>query len=493
MKKFIVFFLMLLLTTPAFASKRESSSLDAKSVVLYGKDGNTLVPLKVDSDGNVSVSGGGGGSSQWSDGASSAIYYNSGNVGIGTSTPNTGQLTQKNTAALESPLGAELLSGTGWTATDWTGDFATGFTHTTGNTTALTNTLAAVSGGVYQIAYTVTGRTAGTFTITFGGVALAAASATGAQSITATSTGTLSVAPQSTFDGTLVLSIKRNIALTTVNYAIQDTTGADTFEIRTNLASLGNTFLGVNAGARNTTGVSNLFIGNDAGLLNTTGTTNVFIGRYAGDANTTGTANVFVGVNAGTSNTTGLRNIAVGGSALSSLTGANNDNVAIGVGALQVATSGTNTAVGKDSLIGLTTGTGNTSLGQLSGRRITTTNNNLFLGNNSGSVIADGTTFNTTPSDSVYLGGGTKAGADGQTNQIVIGYNAIGKGSNTAIIGNTSVTDTHVRGVRNTGTMTIIGATNNCILTVDADATCDAGTKIGEDNSIAICAVCAAN
>jgi hypothetical protein len=47
--------------------------------------------------------------------------------------------------------------------------------------------------------------------------------------------------------------------------------------------------------------------------------------------------------------------------------------------------------------------------------------------------------------------------------------------------------------VKVTGATTLIGATNNCILTVDADATCDAGTKIGEDNSIAICAVCAAN
>jgi len=48
-------------------------------------------------------------------------------------------------------------------------------------------------------------------------------------------------------------------------------------------------------------------------------------------------------------------------------------------------------------------------------------------------------------------------------------------------------------GAKITGTTTLVGATNNCILTVDADATCDAGTKIGEDNSIAICAVCAAN
>jgi hypothetical protein len=43
------------------------------------------------------------------------------------------------------------------------------------------------------------------------------------------------------------------------------------------------------------------------------------------------------------------------------------------------------------------------------------------------------------------------------------------------------------------GTITLLGTTNNCILTVDADATCDAGTKIGEDNSIALCMVCAAN
>ena len=44
-----------------------------------------------------------------------------------------------------------------------------------------------------------------------------------------------------------------------------------------------------------------------------------------------------------------------------------------------------------------------------------------------------------------------------------------------------------------TGTTTLVGSTNTCILTVDADGTCDAGTAIVVDNSIAICAVCAAN
>jgi len=42
-------------------------------------------------------------------------------------------------------------------------------------------------------------------------------------------------------------------------------------------------------------------------------------------------------------------------------------------------------------------------------------------------------------------------------------------------------------------TITLVGANNNCILTIDDDGSCDAGTSIGADNSIAICAVCASN
>jgi hypothetical protein len=58
----------------------------------------------------------------------------------------------------------------------------------------------------------------------------------------------------------------------------------------------------------------------------------------------------------------------------------------------------------------------------------------------------------------------------------------------------TSAGDTLLGGfISVSGTVKIIGSTKNCILTVDTDGTCDSGSEIGEDNSIAICAVCAAN
>lgn len=45
----------------------------------------------------------------------------------------------------------------------------------------------------------------------------------------------------------------------------------------------------------------------------------------------------------------------------------------------------------------------------------------------------------------------------------------------------------------NAAPVQIYGANNNCTLTVDDDATCDSGTKVAEDTSIALCMVCASN
>jgi hypothetical protein len=49
----------------------------------------------------------------------------------------------------------------------------------------------------------------------------------------------------------------------------------------------------------------------------------------------------------------------------------------------------------------------------------------------------------------VYLGYDTRASASGNTNEIVIGSTARGAGSNTATIGNTSITKTILRGTIN--------------------------------------------
>ena len=103
----------------------------------------------------------------------------------------------------------QLLSSTGWTSTNWTGSWAAGWTHTAGNTTALTNTAAAVSGNYYTVTITSVAQTAGSFTVSFGGVTSSTYSTSGAYSwsFQAVSAGTLSITPTSDFNGTIILGI----------------------------------------------------------------------------------------------------------------------------------------------------------------------------------------------------------------------------------------------------------------------------------------------
>jgi hypothetical protein len=59
---------------------------------------------------------------------------------------------------------------------------------------------------------------------------------------------------------------------------------------------------------------------------------------------------------------------------------------------------------------------------------------------------------NTTTNNSVYIGALTKAAASGETNQIVIGYDATGIGSNSVVLGNDSITKTALKGNVGIGT-----------------------------------------
>ena len=140
--------------------------------------------------------------------------------------------------------------------------------------------------------------------------------------------------------------------------------------------------------------------------------TNTVAGLQSGLANTTGSSNSFFGSSSGRFNTTGIN--------LSS----------IGVASLYNNTTGSdNVGLGLHTLFSNVTGSNNTSAGNFAGR---------FLNN--------GSSANTTPENSVFLGYSTRSLTNNDTNQIVIGYLALGKGSNTVQLGNTSITDTYLQG-----------------------------------------------
>ena len=306
----------------------------------------------------------------------------------------TGQidLKSKNTQGDGGQLGAELLT-TGTGDASWTGtSFATGYTHVAGSATTLTSTLSPVVSNLYQVAYTVTGRTAGSFTIAFGGATTSGITASSAVGHKASTTGTLVITPTSDFNGTIILSIKQ-ITSGTASFVFRDNGGTLRNELRV---------LGGNNTASGTNSLRN----------NTTGNSNTANGTSSLQNNTTGGSNTASGVNVLQNNTTGNNNTANGGNVLQNNT-----------------TGGGNTASGVNALLNNTTGNNNTANGISAGRYISNGATPLIVANNS-----------------TFLGTDTKALADNSTNETVVGFNATGNGNNTVSIGNTSVVSSRLRG-----------------------------------------------
>jgi hypothetical protein len=181
----------------------------------------------------------------------------------------------------------------------------------------------------------------------------------------------------------------------------------------------------------NTTGTGNTANGMYTLHSNTTGFSNTANGYQALYYNTTGYDNAANGVQALFSNTTGYGNTANGYAALFSNTTGNN-NTANGFQALYSnTTSSGNTANGVNALYYNTTGIGNTANGYWAGQ-----------------YIADGVTANQTSSYSVYEGFQAYPLANGDTNENVIGNDAIGHGSNTTTLGNGATVGTWLNGTQ---------------------------------------------
>jgi hypothetical protein len=97
----------------------------------------------------------------------------------------------------------------------------------------------------------------------------------------------------------------------------------------------------------------------------------------------------------------------------------------------------------------------NTAIGSGSLFNVASGDNNVAIGADAASYVSgDGETAVEIVSNSVFIGKNASPENDNQTNQVVIGYNAIGKGSNTIQLGNSAITSVSTYGKFTSGTIT---------------------------------------
>jgi len=203
---------------------------------------------------------------------------------------------------------------------------------------------------------------------------------------------------------------------------------------------------------------------------------NTAVGAGALDAGTSGQSNTAVGVSAAAAISTSSFQTAVGARAAQVNTAAS--STMVGADCASAATSASEiTAVGSFCLGTTVTASRASAVGCLALYSITGSNDTCALGHSAGRYAGAGTTANTSATDSIFIGSDSRAGASGNSNEIVIGKGAIGNGSNTVTIGNSSnvgiFLDTrYVRLVDSytVGTLPVAGTAGRIARVTDGDA-----------------------
>ncbi len=200
-----------------------------------------------------------------------------------------------------------------------------------------------------------------------------------------------------------------------------------------------------------TTYSANTSFGYQALYSNTTGTANNAFGWVALSGNTSGNDNVAIGNGALQGNTTGSNNVAVGQWALNECcTTGNDDNTAVGEGALDHTTGIGNTAVGGSALINNYTGTYNTAIGA--------NINSTFTNINYSTAIGAGATI--TNSNTMVLGGT----AAPYLVKVGIGTNT--PGNTLQVVGSASATTAGIGTTTPNSTLQVVGSVSAAIRTV---------------------------
>jgi hypothetical protein len=362
------------------------------SVDVFSHDATDLI---IDINGYYSQ---GSGTSQWTT-TGSNIYYNTGNVGVGTATPS-----QKLEVAGTAKFDSGIMFGDGTTQT--TAAIGTGSSQwtTTGSNIYFNSGNVGIGtttpGGKLEVAGNLkVSGTAGINGIIF------------PDGTTQTTAVVTPAGPFNTAVGTSALA-----ANTTGGF----NTAAGSGALSSNTSGSGDTALGQGALSSNTTGSFNTALGQGALPSNTTGSSNTAVGENALLGNTTGFSNTASGFNALNSNTTGYQNTAVGSSTLlynssgsydtadgvsalfSNTTGSS--NTAVGTEALfKNATGSNNAAVGTEALYSAAGGSNDTAMG-IQALYSATGNNNVGLGYGAGS--------NPTGNYNIMVGNGGQAADD---------------------------------------------------------------------------------
>jgi hypothetical protein len=176
-----------------------------------------------------------------------------------------------------------------------------------------------------------------------------------------------------------------------------------------------------------------------------TGADNIVFATYSIPKTSYGNYNnTAVGYNAGEGLGFGSNTVAVG--AYAAKYSQTSENTAVGAYAFYTSSTGTgNTAIGVESLYSASGVNNNTAVGAYSLHELTTGANNIGIGVNAGSYDRNGNSV-TTNTNSVFIGNNSKSYEVGSTNEVVIGHNATGSGSNTVTIGNSDIQSSSIRG-----------------------------------------------
>lgn len=340
-------------------------------------------------------------------------------------------------SAAEPTIGGELapaLNNTGYTlGAGWSQDGATIIHASGGGTAALTmnNLTGLTTGASYRLTIAVTPGATGTLTLGitnalgFSTVPFGSAGLDTAFSPTS-STVSISLTPTSTFDRAVSsVSVKSVGGATGNGLIVQNSDGSFGTAIRGGGNGLYNIFIGANVGLKAVSPIgNNVGIGKLALASLVTGNYNVAIGMQAMEQTLGGYDNVAIGRLCGRSISNGSSNVCIGASTGASLT-----------------TGTTNVLIGTNVCGTLTVGNGNVALGYAALYNAATNENNVAIGYAAGRYYGSGTSTLTTAQSCIYIGYTVRGLAAVEDRAIVIGYNNVGLGSLTTVIGNPSTTE----------------------------------------------------